>query len=99
MTNESTYSEICNSTPTQTCALRYTQIFDNLIGWMCIFCISFALEGLFDDFNHLKNVFKCKTDEKVRSTGRTKIVKSQFVPRTVSLENFRVNWGVFYKYG
>ena len=51
--NESSYGEIYNSTSTQTCVLRYTQIFSNLIGWTCIFCISFALQGLFDDFNHL----------------------------------------------
>ena len=31
----------------------------------------------------------------MRSTVRTKIVKTQFVPRTVSLENYRVPWGAF----
>ena len=29
------------------------------------------------------------------STARTKIVKTQFVPRTVLLENWRVHKGVF----
>ena len=29
------------------------------------------------------------------STGRTKFVKTQFVPRTISLESYRVHWGVF----
>ena len=84
MTNESTYGEICNSTPTQTCVLRCTQIFHNLIGWKCIVCILFALQRLFDEFNHFTTFFQCKTDEKVRSTARTKIMKTQFVPRTVS---------------
>ena len=51
--NERSYGEIYNSTSTQTCVLRYTEIFSNLFGWTCIFCISFALQGLFDDFNHL----------------------------------------------
>ena len=40
-------------------------------------------------------IFQCKTDEKVRSTARTKIVKTQFVPRTVSLENYRVHLEIF----
>ena len=53
----------------------------------------------FKDYSTISTIYKtfckCKTDEKVRSTGRTKIVKTQFVPRTVSLENYRVHWGVF----
>ena len=95
MTNESTCGEICNSTPTQTCVLRCTQIFHNLIGWKCIVCILFALQRLFDEFNHFTTFFQCKTDEKVSSTAPTKIVKTQFVPRTVSLENYRVHQGTF----
>ena len=39
--------------------------------------------------------FQCKTDEKVSSRRRTKIFKTQFLPRTVSLENYRVHWVVF----
>ena len=31
----------------------------------------------------------------MNSTARTKIVKTQFVPRTVLLENWRVHKGVF----
>ena len=79
----------------QICVLRCTQIFHNFIGWTCIVCIFFALQRLFDDFNHLLNVFQCKTNEKVSSSGRNKIFKAQFVPRTVSLENYRVPLVVF----
>ena len=75
--------------------LRCTKIFHNLIGWTCIVCIVFALQQLFDDFNHFTTFFQCKTDEKVNSTARTKIVKTQFVPRTVLLENWRVHKRVF----
>ena len=49
----------------------------------------------FNDYSTISTIlqrfFQCKTDEKVRSTARTKIVKTQFVPRTVSLENYRVH--------
>ena len=46
---------------------------------------------LFDDFNHFTTFIQCKTDEKVSSSGRTVVVKTQFVPRTISLENRRVH--------
>ena len=53
----------------------------------------------FNDYSTIstiyKTVFQCKTDEKVSSGGRNKIFKTQFVPRTVSLENYRVPWGAF----
>ena len=52
ITNESTFDEIYNSTPTQTSILWCTQIFHNLMGWKCIVCIVFALPRLFDEFNH-----------------------------------------------
>ena len=60
---ESTYGEIYNSISTRTCVLRCTQIFHNLIGWTGIVCILFALQQLFDDFNHFTRFFQCKTDE------------------------------------
>ena len=94
-TNESTFDEIYKSISTQTCVLRCTQIFHNLIGWIFIVDILFALQRLFDDFNHFTTFIQCKTDEKVSSSGRTGVVKTQFVPRTISLENYRVHQGVF----
>ena len=33
-----------------------------LFEWKCIFCILFALQRLFDNFNHFKTFFQCKTD-------------------------------------
>ena len=91
MTNESTYDEIYKSTSTQTCVLRCTQIFHNLIGWIFIVGILFALQRLFDDFNHFTTFIQCKTTEKVSSSRRTDVVKTQFVPRTISLKNYRVH--------
>ena len=91
VTNESTYNEIYKSTSTQTCVLRCTQIFHNLIGWIFIVDILFALQRLFDDFNHFTTFIQCKTTEKVSSSRRTDVVKTQFVPRTISLENYRIN--------
>ena len=91
ITNESTYDEIYKSTSTQACVLRRTQIFQNLIGWIFIVGILFALQRLFDDFNHFTTFIQCKTDEKVSSSGRTGVVKTQFVPRTISLEKRRVH--------
>ena len=38
------------------------KICHNLIEWKCIFCILFALQRLFDNFNHFKTFFQCKTD-------------------------------------
>ena len=45
-------------------------------------------------FQPFYKVFKGKTDEKVSNTVRTKILKTQLVPRAVSSENYRVHWGV-----
>ena len=91
VTNESTYNEIYKSTSTQTCVLRCTQIFHNLIGWIFIVGILFALQRLFDDFNHFTTFIQCKTTEKVSSSRRTDVVKTQFVPRTISLDNYRIH--------
>ena len=91
ITNESTYDEIYKSTSTRACVLRCTQILQNLIGWIFIVGILFALQRLFDDFNHFTTFIQCKTDEKVSSSGRTGVVKTQFAPRTISLENYRVH--------
>ena len=63
-TNESSYGEIYNNTSTQTCVLRYTQIFHNLIRWTCIVCTLFALQRLFDDFNHFTRFFRVKLMKK-----------------------------------
>ena len=50
----------------------------------------------FNDYSTISTIYKtffqCKTDEKMSSSGRNKIFKTQFVPRTVSLENY---WVVF----
>ena len=45
----------------------------------------------FDDFNHFTTFIQCKTTEKVSSSGLTDVVKTQFVPRTISLENYRIH--------
>ena len=60
MINENTFGVIYNSTSTQTCVLH--KICHNLIGWKYIFCILFATQQLFDNFNYFKMFFQCKSD-------------------------------------
>ena len=66
-----------------------------VLDWRVLF-VSFLP---FNDYSTIptiyKTLFQCKTDEKVSCSGRTKIFKTQFVPRTVSLENYWVHWVVF----
>ena len=80
MTNESTYGEIYNSTFTQYAFCGTHKYFIILLDGRILFVSYFALQKLFDDFNHFTTLFQYKTDEKVSSTARTKFVNTQFVP-------------------
>ena len=91
MTNKSTHGEINDSTCTKHEFCEVHKMFYNLSEWTCTVCTLFAPQRIFDGFNHFKNDFLCKTDEKVCSTARTKIVKINFVPRSVLAENNRVH--------
>ena len=91
ITNKSTHGEINNSTSTKHEFCEVHKMFYNLSEWMCTVCTLFALQRIFDGFNHLKNDFLCKTDKKVCSTARTKILKIHFVPRSVLSESNKVH--------
>ena len=45
----------------------------------------------FIDYSTISSILLSQTDEQVSSIGRPKIMKTQFVPRSVSLENYRVH--------
>ena len=91
ITNKSTHGEINDSTSTKHEFCEVHKMFYNLSERMCTVCTLFALQRIFDGFNHLKNDFLCKTDKKVCSTARTKILKIHFVPRSVLSESNRVH--------
>ena len=45
----------------------------------------------FIDYSTISSILQSQTDEQVSSIGRPKIMKTQFVPRSVSPEKYRVH--------
>ena len=54
-------------------------------------CVMFVSYLPFIDYSTISSILLSQTDEQVSSIGRPKIMKTQFVPRSVSQENYRVH--------
>ena len=57
MTNKSTHGEINNSTSTKHEFCEVHKMFYNFSEWTCTVYTLFALQRIFDGFNHFKNDF------------------------------------------